>query len=179
MSRFGLYGPRKLVLERFEIVKEAVKQRAPSPRPNGHLFEDEKGYVEAETIHTALGGGQVGVPDMWTLPSVQYRCPKAEDGVGAHTDFSPVLPLRGKDVLERFLAAQPIVEAGGFDIYCGGHLHPRYMILINMYVFRNPVNAAINIPGVQTLWRIFTISTGKQGIWPRQYRGSRDESSKL
>ncbi|KAH6995434.1 glycolate oxidase [Ilyonectria destructans] len=134
-AQFGLYGPSDLVKERFKIIEQKVNQDAPAARLRCQHFEGTDGEpVDAESIPSALGGGQVGVPNMWALPMVQYRCKRGSDGIGAHTDFSPILPASGKDVLEWFLAAKNIHETEGVDIYCGGHLHARHMIMINMMV---------------------------------------------
>jgi hypothetical protein len=136
MARFGFYGPKDLIEKRLSITKEVLARMAPGSRLKSYLFEGSEGdLVDAASIPTPLGGGQVGVPDMWTLPSVQYRCRPGGDGIGAHTDFSPILPLDGNDVLEWFNTSKQIMEEQGFDLYCGGHIHPRYMILINMMVF--------------------------------------------
>lgn len=61
MARFGFYGPKSLVQERFTQSKAVIAERMPAARQEGRLFEGENGQpVDAAKIPTPLGGAQVG-----------------------------------------------------------------------------------------------------------------------
>jgi len=66
---------------------------------------------------------------------VKYRLPKDKAGVGAHADYSPIIPSSGKAVLEWVRTARAICEAQKFDLFCDFFMHERHVIFVNMMVF--------------------------------------------
>ena len=137
MCKFAFYGPRQLVEERFAATRSLVNQRAPKARLTGDIHVGKDGHdVDAAEIPAAQGGGGMcGVPDLWTLPVIDYRSAGVPGGVGGHSDFSPTLPANGADVVDWYKCAQAIIEAEGFDSYAGGLLLDKTFIVIHMFIF--------------------------------------------
>lgn len=110
-ARFGLYGAKKIVKGRFEAVKRILGERAGEGKLEGRLYEAERGKVLiAGDIPGEDGGFFVGVPSLWSLPMVKFRVPET-GGVGAHYDFSPIIPTEGGRVEEWVGVAKRCVGA--------------------------------------------------------------------
>lgn len=110
-ARFGLYGAKEIVKGRFEAVKRILGERAGEGRLEGRLYEAERGKVLiAGDIPGEDGGFFVGVPSLWSLPMVKFRVPET-GGVGAHYDFSPIIPTEGGRVGEWVGVAKRCVGA--------------------------------------------------------------------
>ncbi|OQV07371.1 FAD binding domain-containing protein [Cladophialophora immunda] len=136
--KFGLYGAKGVVQSHFDELKRIIGQKAPGSvhRLQGHLFSAEDGkLLEATSIPDPHGGFFVGVPSLWSLPMTRYRLPKEKFGIGAHADYSPIIPSDGKKVLEWVKTARGICEGQGFDLFCDFFMHERHLIFVNMMVF--------------------------------------------
>ena len=85
---------------RFGAVKRILGERAGEGKLEGRLYEAEGGKrLVAGDIPGEDGGFFVGVPSLWSLPMVKFRVPET-GGVGAHYDFSPIIPTEGGRVAE-------------------------------------------------------------------------------
>lgn len=99
--RFGLYGAKGVVQAHFDEIEKIVKAKLPKGCLRGELFCAEEGQVlDAASIPDPYGGLFVGVPSLFSLPMVKFRLPKSGGGIGAHYDYSPIIPSSGKEVLE-------------------------------------------------------------------------------
>ncbi|KIW98341.1 uncharacterized protein Z519_00001 [Cladophialophora bantiana CBS 173.52] len=136
--KFGLYGAKEVVQSHFDELKRIIGKKAPGSehRLQGHLFSGENDkLLEATSVPDPHGGFFVGVPSLWSLPMVRYRLPKEKPGIGAHADYSPIIPSDGKTVLEWVRTARKICETQGFDLFCDFFMHERHVIFVNMIVF--------------------------------------------
>lgn len=141
MCKFAFYGPKNVVLERFAATKQLVDQRAPKARLRGdlHVGVGDAG-VDAASIPAAQGGGgMAGVPDLWTLGVMDYRAADNPNGIGGHCDFSPILPAKGRDVVDWYKAAKGIITGEGFDTYVGAVLYDRSFVMIHMLMYDKAV----------------------------------------
>jgi len=77
---------------------------------------------------------------------VKFRLPKSGGGIGAHYDYSPIIPSKGKEILSWVKTAKKICEADNFDLFCDFFMHERHgksllsndggrHILMLMYVY--------------------------------------------
>ncbi|KAL2429116.1 Vanillyl-alcohol oxidase [Exophiala dermatitidis] len=136
--KFGLYGAKDVVQAHFDELKRIINKKAPQSahRLQGHLFSGKnEELLEATTVPESHGGFFVGVPSLWSLPMTKYRLPKERPGIGAHADYSPIIPSSGKMVLEWVRTARRICEAHNFDLFCDFFMHERHVIFVNMMVF--------------------------------------------
>lgn len=154
-ARFGFYGARDVVQAHFDEVKKIVEKKAPKGKLSGELFSAEDGEVlDPASIPEQHGGMIVGVPSLWSLPMVKFRLPKDGGGIGAHYDYSPIIPSNGKEILEWVKTAKKYVfvftagngifntdiagricEAESFDLFCDFFMHERHVIFVNMMTF--------------------------------------------
>ncbi|KAF2457767.1 glycolate oxidase [Lineolata rhizophorae] len=136
-AKFGLYGPKAVIQAHFDELKRIVAEKAPTGRLRGDVFEGKDGkLLEATDIPEEHGGFFVGVPSLWSLPMVGYRLPKqGGGGVGAHIDYSPIVPSSGATVLEWVKTAKKICEKENFDLFCDFFMHERHVIFVNMMTF--------------------------------------------
>ncbi|KIX10676.1 uncharacterized protein Z518_01760 [Rhinocladiella mackenziei CBS 650.93] len=137
--KFGLYGAQAVVQAHFDELKRIIGKKVPDSahRLRGHIFsgESDDELLEATSVPGNHGGFFVGVPSLWSLPMAQYRLPKEKTGIGAHADYSPIIPSSGKTVLEWVRTARRICEAQKFDLFCDFFMHERHVIFVNMMVF--------------------------------------------
>jgi len=136
--KFGLYGAPAVIQAHFEELKRVITKKAPAAahRLQGHLFSGEnESLLEATSVPDPHGGFFVGVPSLWSLPMVKYRLPKQQAGVGAHADYSPIIPSSGKAILEWARTARKVCENEKFDLFCDFFMHERHVIFVNMMVF--------------------------------------------
>lgn len=135
-AKFGFYGPRDVIQSQFDEVKKVVARRTPTATLFGEMFsaEDEK-FLDSVSVPEPHGGMFVGMPSLWSLPMVKYRLPKAGGGVGAHVDYSPIIPSDGKTILEWLKTSKVVCEAEGFDLFCDFFMHERHVIFVNMFCF--------------------------------------------
>lgn len=133
--KFGLYGPTQIVKAQFDEVQRVTSEKAPTGRLQQSLFTGENGgLLEATAVSDVYGGVRVGIPSMWNIPMVNYYNNR-EDSVGAHTAYSPIVPLEGETILEWAQTAKAICEAEGFDYLCDFFMHERYAIFVTMLLF--------------------------------------------
>ncbi|KAF2205675.1 FAD-linked oxidase-like protein [Delitschia confertaspora ATCC 74209] len=134
--KFGLYGTKDVVLAHFNQIKKIVVEKAPKGRLKGEIFFAKEGEtLDAASIPEQHGGYFVGIPSLWSLPMVQFRLPKSGGGIGAHYDYSPIIPSSGATVLEWVTTAKRICEKNNFDLFCDFFMHERHLIFVNMMVF--------------------------------------------
>lgn len=100
-ARFGLYGAPDVIQAHFNEIKKIVEKKAPKGTLTGDMFAAQDGEVlDVTTVPEQHGGMILGVPTLWSLPMVNFRLPKEGGGIGAHYDYSPIIPSSGKAVLE-------------------------------------------------------------------------------
>jgi len=135
-ATFGLYGHELVIKAQYEQVKKIVAEKLPKGRLQGKLFvgKDGKG-LEAASVEGPYGAIFVGVPSLWSLPMVGYRLPKDGSGIGAHADYSSIIPSAGKKVLDWVKTAKAVCEEHGFDLFCDFFMHERHLIFVTMMLF--------------------------------------------
>jgi hypothetical protein len=100
-AKFGLYGAPNVVQAHFDELKKIAAKKAPKGTLTGDLFSAEDGEVlDPASVPEQHGGFFLGMPSLWSLPMVRFRLPKEGGGIGAHYDYSPIIPSNGKTVLE-------------------------------------------------------------------------------
>lgn len=179
-AKFGLYGARDVVQAHFEELKRIVAKKAPKGRLSGELFSAEEGEtLDAASVPEPHGGFFVGVPSLWSLPMVKFRLPKDGGGIGAHYDYSPIIPSSGKTVLEwvktakkyaplapilhcTLLTSPRVCEAESFDLFCDFFMHERHVIFVNMMTF-DKTNVA-HRQAVETIFRNLFAEGKKRGF---------------
>ncbi|KAF2015802.1 vanillyl alcohol oxidase [Aaosphaeria arxii CBS 175.79] len=162
-AKFGLYGARDVVQAHFDELKKIVGLKAPKGRLTGNMFAAEDGHtLDPASLPEPHGGFFVGVPSLWSLPMVKFRLPKDGGGIGAHYDYSPIVPSSGKTVLEWVKTAKKICEAESFDLFCDFFMHERHVIFVNMMTFdkTNPSH----IRAVETIFQNLFAEGKKRGF---------------
>ncbi|KAF2645825.1 FAD-linked oxidase-like protein [Massarina eburnea CBS 473.64] len=135
-AKFGLYGAKDVVKAQFNELKKILDKKAPIGRLQGKLFIAREGEVlDPAKIPEPHGGFFVGVPSLWSLPMVKFRLPKNGKGIGAHYDYSPIIPSSGAAVLEWVKTARKVCEDQNFDLFCDFFMHERHVIFVNMMTF--------------------------------------------
>ncbi|KAF2794623.1 vanillyl alcohol oxidase [Melanomma pulvis-pyrius CBS 109.77] len=135
-AKFGLYGARDVIQAHFEELKKIVALKAPKGRLTGDIFSAPDGEtLDPASVPDPHGGFFVGMPSLWSLPMVKFRLPKDGGGIGAHYDYSPIIPSSGATVLEWVKTAKSICEAESFDLFCDFFMHERHVIFVNMMTF--------------------------------------------
>lgn len=142
-ARFALYGDGEELDLNYRKLQKAFAD-VPGAKVVGKKFLPKPGetYVDNEDIPLSEGGGpQVGVPTLVPLLSLTFR---GEDC--GHIGFSPVLPARGKEVLDFYYIAKKRSAEHGFDFYAGLHLYSRHLTHINMLIFdRHSEKQRVNV----------------------------------
>jgi hypothetical protein len=109
-AKFGLYGARDVVQAHFNELKKIIEKKTSKGRLSGDMFSAEDGEVlDPASVPEPHGGFFVGVPSLWSLPMVRFRLPKDGTGIGAHYDYSPIIPSSGREVLEWVRTAKKYV----------------------------------------------------------------------
>lgn len=140
-AKWGLYGAPGVVQAHFDEIKKRVEAALPQAKISGKRFAAPDGQVlDAAAIPEQHGGFFVGVPSLWSLPMTQFRLPlptpsNPSPGIGAHFDYSPIIPSSGKAVLEWCRVAKRVCEKEGFDLFCDFFAHERHVIFVNMMTF--------------------------------------------
>ncbi|KAF9730741.1 hypothetical protein PMIN06_006371 [Paraphaeosphaeria minitans] len=135
-AKFGLYGAKEVVQAHFNELKKIVAMQAPKGRLSGEMFSADDGdTLDPARVAEPHGGFFVGVPSLWSLPMVKFRLPKEGGGIGAHHDYSPIIPSNGGTVLDWVRTAKRVCEAEGFDLFCDFFMHERHVIFVNMMTF--------------------------------------------
>lgn len=133
----ALYGPKSLVLARWQRIQEVVPVCLPSARLEHTLHEGVDGRpVDNRTI----GGLAAGVPTMDPVKLADYNLPSDGTGAGGHIDTTLILPCDGPTVVSWFRKAKAIMEEQGVDPFVGCHIFPKYILFVQEYVFdkKNP-----------------------------------------
>ncbi|CCC06332.1 unnamed protein product [Sordaria macrospora k-hell] len=134
-ARFGLYGPKRVVEAQFEEIKDVLAKKAPTGTISGTLYADETG-VDAAKVPVEHGSMFVGVPQLWSLPLINWPIPKSKtDGKAAHGDYAPVIPSSGKLVMEWMRKSKPICEENGVELMADFFMHERHVVLMNMFTW--------------------------------------------
>ncbi|KAK0624777.1 hypothetical protein B0T17DRAFT_638641 [Bombardia bombarda] len=137
-ARWGLYGAKRIVQAQFDEIKEVMAKKAPTGEIQGHIYgEEEEGKgVDAAKVPPEHGSMFVGVPELWSLPLINWPIPKSKtDGKAAHGDYAPVIPSSGKMVLEWMKASKPICEENGVELMADFFMHERHVVLMNMFTW--------------------------------------------
>lgn len=135
-AKFGLYGPKDVIQAHYDELKRIVAEKAPRGRLRGEMFAGENGQLlDATAVPEPHGCFFVGIPSLWSLPMVRYRLPKDGTGIGAHTDYSAIIPSSGKTLLDWVQTAKKVCEAEAFDLLCDFFMHERHVIFVNMMAF--------------------------------------------
>ncbi|KAK3936425.1 hypothetical protein QBC46DRAFT_419337 [Diplogelasinospora grovesii] len=136
-ARWGLYGPRRVVQAQFDEIKEVLSVKAPTGEITGALYEGrDGGAVDAASVPTQHGSMFVGVPQLWSLPLINWPIPKAKTGgKAAHGDYAPVIPSSGKAVLEWMRVSKPVCEANGVELMADFFMFERHIVLMNMFTW--------------------------------------------
>lgn len=135
-AKFGLYGPKGVLQAQIDEFVRIAAIKAPKGRFRSEMFSgDGDELLEAANVTGHHGGPFVGVPTLWSLPMVNYRLPKDEQGIAGHADFSPIIPSSGKAVLDWVKTSQRISEAHGWDLFCDFFMHERHVIFVNFMTF--------------------------------------------
>jgi len=93
----------------------------------GKIFSAPDGEtLDPTSVPEMDGGFFVGIPTLWSLPMVKFRLPKSGGGIGAHYDYSPIIPSKGKEILDWVRTAKKICEADNFDLFCDFFMHERH-----------------------------------------------------
>ncbi|ORY00977.1 hypothetical protein BCR34DRAFT_606114 [Clohesyomyces aquaticus] len=161
--KFGLYGQRDVIQAHYNELKKIVGKKASKGRLTGEMFSAPDGEIlNAASIPEPHGGFFVGVPSLWSLPMVKFRLPKDGGGIGAHYDYSPIIPSSGKTVLEWVKTAKKVCEAESFDLFCDFFMHERHVIFVNMMTF-DKTNIA-HRQSVQAIFRNLFAEGKKRGF---------------
>ncbi|KAF2259217.1 FAD-linked oxidase-like protein [Lojkania enalia] len=134
--KFGLYGARDVIQAHYNEVKKVLDTKAPKGRLQGQMFSAKDWEkLDPTSVPDPHGGFFVGMPSLWSLPMVKFRLPKDGSGIGAHYDYSPIIPGSGREVLEWVKTARKIYEAENFDLFCDFFMHERHVIFVSMMTF--------------------------------------------
>src|SRR3569833_471254 len=138
VTKFSLYGPKNIIEAQLGEVKKVVARDLPSGRLQYTLYQGDEGkdggpgLLEATAVAGPHGGMYVGVPSLFTLQFVDFMAPKDR---GAHSAYSPILPLDGKAVLEWITAARGVFESHGQVLVCDFYVHERFSVSICMLFY--------------------------------------------
>ncbi|KAF5987505.1 hypothetical protein FBULB1_1894 [Fusarium bulbicola] len=114
---------------------ESSLRRAVTKIPGAQLKLKHFGGTPGEFLR----GGEVetksvphsGVPTLEALSLIDYRM---AEGSG-HTDFAPIVPTSGPELLEWYLAAKEMVSTAKLDFFADFHAYSRYIIPIVLVVY--------------------------------------------
>lgn len=135
-AKFGLYGAKDVIQAHFEELKKIIASKTSKGRLNGSIFSAPDGQtLDPTSIPEKEGGFFVGIPTLWSLPMVKFRTPRSGGGIGAHYDYSPIIPSNGKEILSWVKEAKKICEEQSFDLFCDFFMHERHVIFVNMFCF--------------------------------------------
>jgi hypothetical protein len=138
-ARWGLYGPKRIVEAQYEEIKAVLAKKAPSGKISGTMFENGNGVVAAE-VPIEHGAMFVGFPSMWSLPLINWPIPRDRVGKPAHGDYAPIIPSKGKLVLEWMKASKAVCEANGVDLMADFFMMERHVVLMNMFTWDQKVD---------------------------------------
>ncbi|KAI8722738.1 FAD-binding PCMH-type domain-containing protein [Fusarium sp. LHS14.1] len=128
----ALYGPKQLVVARWDRIQEVVTQNLPNAWTEHKLYEGKDGRpVDNKEIGTL----PAGVPSMLAVKLADYNLPADGTGAGAHIDTTLILPCEGDTVLTWFRKAKAIMEEQGVDPFIGCHVFSKYILFVQEYVF--------------------------------------------
>jgi 4-cresol dehydrogenase (hydroxylating) len=117
---FGLYGHEPIVDARLDIVRRRF-EAIPGTTVGATRYAGDADPEDVQPFHRTSGG----IPGMLSLPMVDWRA--SGEGVGGHSGFAPVSPLRGADALRQARLVKDRAAEYGFDYMGAFHAGPRYM----------------------------------------------------
>ncbi|KAB5576273.1 hypothetical protein GE09DRAFT_1024371 [Coniochaeta sp. 2T2.1] len=129
---FDLYGPKALVLARWERVREVMSEKLPQSRVENTLFEGRDGRP---VDNREIGTLSAGVPTMGPVKLAEYNLPADGTGAGGHIDVTLIMPCDGHTVLEWFKKARAIMEQQNVDPFVGCHVFDKHILFVQEYVF--------------------------------------------
>ncbi|KAK1752660.1 hypothetical protein QBC47DRAFT_432280 [Echria macrotheca] len=134
-ARWGLYGPKRIVQAQFDEIKAVLEKKAPTGTITGQLFEGGEDGVVAADVPPEHGSMFVGVPQLWSLPLIDWPIPRDRKGKAAHGDYAPIIPSSGKLLMEWMRVSKPICEAHGVELMADFFMHERHVVLMNMFTW--------------------------------------------
>lgn len=140
-AKFGLYGAKDVIQAHFDELKRIINRKTSKGRLIGKIYSAPEGEtLDPTSVPEVDGGFFVGIPSLWSLPMVKFRVPKEsaeqpKPGVGAHYDYSPIIPSRGSEIFSWIKTAREICERENFDLFCDFFMHERHVIFVNMFTF--------------------------------------------
>ncbi|KAF4500045.1 vanillyl-alcohol oxidase [Fusarium agapanthi] len=129
-AEFGLQGDGDVV-----PALENSLRRAITKIPGAQLEVKQFGGISGKFLR----GDEVeiravphtGVPTLEALSLMDYRMAQGS----GHTDFAPVVPTSGPELLEWYLAAKDMVSAAKLGFFADFHAYSRYIIPIVLVVY--------------------------------------------
>ena len=135
---FSLYGSVELLPALLKTTQRAFNTIA-----GVQIRWKEHRGVEGQYIRASeIGQEEIphnGIPTLAPLGIVNTRV--SEDG-GAHTCFSPILPPSGRELYEWYLGAKQRTLEAKFDFFADFHVFPRYIIGIELMIYKLPEEKA-------------------------------------
>ncbi|KAF5691056.1 vanillyl-alcohol oxidase [Fusarium globosum] len=129
-AEFGLQGDADVVPALESSLRRAIA-KIPGARLETRQFGGTPGeFLRADEVETR-GIPHNGVPTLEALSLMDYRLAAGS----GHTDFAPVLPTSGPELLEWYLAAKEMVSEAKFDFFADFHAYSRYIIPIILVVY--------------------------------------------
>lgn len=142
LSRFGLYGPKRVIEAQIAEIKEQIAKEAPVCTVTSHIYAGENGQLlDAQSVPPEHGLFLVGVPSMFSLPLMEWPIVRAQ-GKPAHGDYAPVIPSSGKRIVEWMKFCKKAYADAGVDLMADFFMHERHVIFTNMYAYdqQDPVD---------------------------------------
>jgi hypothetical protein len=134
VSRWALYGPKRVVQAQFEEAKERLARLVPSGAIMGELFEGKDGaLVDAAGLPEEHSAMWAGIPSLRSLPLVNWTIPNDRVGKPAHGDYAPVIPNSGAMLLDWMKSCAPIYAKHGLELMADFFMHERHVVLMNMF----------------------------------------------
>ncbi len=134
--RFGLFGHKDVIQAQFAEAEKVLAKEAPTGRLTHSFYGgDDSSLLDATSVPQPYGGMYVGVPSLYSMPLVVFYNPKDDSGIGAHSAYSPILPLDGAIMLDWVKAAKRIYESNGFDLLCDFFMGDRHAVFVCMLCF--------------------------------------------
>ncbi|ROW06858.1 hypothetical protein VMCG_04057 [Cytospora schulzeri] len=135
--KWSLYGPKGIIQAQYDEIQRVVSRSAPRGRLRNVIFsggEDDQ-LLDATSVPLPYGGVFVGVPSMFSTPIVNYYNDKDGGGIGAHSAYSPIVPLDGKIMKDWVKAARQVYESQGLDLMCDFFMNQRHAVFVSMLCF--------------------------------------------
>ena len=151
---FGLYGSEARIAADFAAVQQAFGS-IPGVDIRGTTYPGNATEEDVDPFHRT----RAGIPGMTAEHLTEWRA--GMKGTGAHTGFSPVLPLRGRDALRACEKIRARVEEYGFDYMGAFHAGQRYMNHVVELIWDG--DDAEQVRAVRELFALLVTDAAKEG----------------